>query len=113
MSTDHEMIALLSESAGRYVSDHYGFLKRRAVLDDPDGYSAKAWHDYLPTITVRAKPRSSRLCCPANGWKQRFTNRSRALRVPELTRSVELPRGASSRDPNSQKQKAGYCKKGG
>jgi hypothetical protein len=46
MSTDHEMIALLSESAGRYVTDHYGFLQRRAVLGDPDGYSAKAWHDY-------------------------------------------------------------------
>ncbi|WP_243751219.1 acyl-CoA dehydrogenase family protein [Paraburkholderia sp. BL10I2N1] len=40
------MIALLSESAGRYVTDHYGFLQRRAVLDDPSGYSAKAWRDY-------------------------------------------------------------------
>jgi alkylation response protein AidB-like acyl-CoA dehydrogenase len=46
MSTDREVIALLSESAGRYVTDHYGFLQRRAVLDFPHGYSAKAWHDY-------------------------------------------------------------------
>lgn len=46
MSTDHETIALLSESVGRYVTDHYGFLQRRAVLDDPAGYSAKAWRDY-------------------------------------------------------------------
>jgi alkylation response protein AidB-like acyl-CoA dehydrogenase len=46
MSTDREVIALLSESAVRYVTDHYGFMQRRATLDGPPGYSTKAWHDY-------------------------------------------------------------------
>lgn len=46
MSTDLEMIALLSESAQRYVADRYDFLQRHAVLADPLGYSAKAWQDY-------------------------------------------------------------------
>jgi alkylation response protein AidB-like acyl-CoA dehydrogenase len=46
MSTDPEMIALLSDSAGRYVADRYSFLQRRAVVEGPLGYSAEAWRDY-------------------------------------------------------------------
>lgn len=46
MTTDPEMIAMLSDSARRYAADRYSFLQRHAVLKDPLGYSAKAWQDY-------------------------------------------------------------------
>lgn len=46
MSTDLEMIALLSESAQRYAADRYSFLQRRAVLENALGYSPAAWQDY-------------------------------------------------------------------
>ncbi|MDR2838127.1 MAG: acyl-CoA dehydrogenase family protein [Azonexus sp.] len=46
MSTDPEMIALLSDSARRYAADRYNFLQRHAVLQEGRGYSEKAWQDY-------------------------------------------------------------------
>jgi alkylation response protein AidB-like acyl-CoA dehydrogenase len=46
MSTDLETITMLRDSATRYAAEHYSFLQRRAVLDDPLGYGAQAWRDY-------------------------------------------------------------------
>lgn len=46
MSTDLETIAMLRESAKRYVQDQYDFQRRWSVLNDPAGYSARAWQDY-------------------------------------------------------------------
>jgi alkylation response protein AidB-like acyl-CoA dehydrogenase len=46
MKTDTETIGMLRDSATRYAADHYSFLQRRAVLEDPSGYGAQAWRDY-------------------------------------------------------------------
>jgi len=46
MTTDADTIAMLRDSATRYAADHYSFLQRRAALDDPHGYSERAWRDY-------------------------------------------------------------------
>ncbi len=46
MSTDIETITMLRDSATRYAAEHYSFLQRRAVLDDPLGHAAKAWRDF-------------------------------------------------------------------
>ena len=46
MSTDVDTIAMLRESAERYCADHYDFHRRMSVLNEPAGYSAKAWRDY-------------------------------------------------------------------
>ena len=46
MSTDHDTISMLRDVAQRYTADNYDFLKRAKVLEQPQGYSAKAWNDY-------------------------------------------------------------------
>src|SRR3954463_8362356 len=46
MSTDLETISMLRDSAQRYTAEHYDFLQRWAVLEQPSGYSGKAWQDY-------------------------------------------------------------------
>lgn len=46
MSTDLDTISMLRDSAQRYTSEHYDFLQRWAVLEQPLGYSAQAWNDY-------------------------------------------------------------------
>jgi alkylation response protein AidB-like acyl-CoA dehydrogenase len=46
MSTDLDTISMLRDSAQRYTAEHYDFLQRWAVLDQPAGYSSKAWSDY-------------------------------------------------------------------
>lgn len=46
MSTDIETISMLRDSAQRYAAEHYDFLKRWKILEQPAGCSAQAWNDY-------------------------------------------------------------------
>jgi len=46
MTTDTDTIEMLRDSVTRYAADHYGFLKRHAVLADARGFGAQAWADY-------------------------------------------------------------------
>jgi len=46
MNMDFETAALLRDSAQRYAADQCSFLKRKAVLADPAGHSARSWRDY-------------------------------------------------------------------
>lgn len=46
MSTDLDTISMLRDSAQRYAAEHYDFLKRWNVLEQPQAYSTQAWRDY-------------------------------------------------------------------
>lgn len=46
MSTDLETITMLRDSTQRYTAEHYDFLQRWQVLEQPQGYSRQAWSDY-------------------------------------------------------------------
>lgn len=46
MTTDLETVAMLRDSAQRYTAQHYSFLQRWDVLEQPAGFSAHAWNDY-------------------------------------------------------------------
>lgn len=46
MSMDLETAEMLRDSALRYATDNYDFLKRHEVLAAAPGYSDKAWRDY-------------------------------------------------------------------
>lgn len=46
MSTDRETITMLRDSVQRYAEEHYDFLQRWKVLEQPLGCSAQAWNDY-------------------------------------------------------------------
>lgn len=46
MSIDHEMAAMLHESARRYADDHYGFAKRQSLLNAGLSHNREAWRTY-------------------------------------------------------------------
>lgn len=46
MSIDHEMAAMLHDSARRYADDHYGLAQRQSLLDAGRGHSSEAWRSY-------------------------------------------------------------------